>query len=219
MRLYLASHRTGDSYPELVRMAGPGGRVGVISNAVDFIPAADRQAYARNVFDPIADFRDRGLDAYDLDLRAHFRRPQALLAELERTDLVWAVGGNAFLLRRAMRQSGFDAIAPGLVWAGRLAYGGWSAGACVAAPSLRGLELMDDPAVLAEGYDPEPVWEGLGLIDAAIVPHYRSEHAEAEAAERAAAWMTANGVPHRTLRDGDVLIQNGEILDLHAGRP
>ncbi|MBL8555211.1 MAG: Type 1 glutamine amidotransferase-like domain-containing protein, partial [Phenylobacterium sp.] len=159
-----------------------------------------------------------GLDAYDLDLRAYFGRPRDLLAELERTRLVWAVGGNAFLLRRAMRQSGFDALAPGLIWAERLVYGGWSAGACVAAPSLRGLELMDDPAVQADGYDPEPVWEGLGLIDAAIVPHYRSDHAEAEAAERAAAFMAARGIPHRTLRDGDVLIQNGETLELHAGR-
>jgi dipeptidase E len=219
MRLYLASYRTGDSYAELIRMAGPGARVGVISNAVDFVPQADREAYARKVFDPIADFRERGLDAYDLDLRAYFRRPEALLAELERTRLVWAVGGNAFLLRRAMRQSGFDAIAPGLVWADRLVYGGWSAGACVAAPSLRGLEHMDDPTVLADGYDPEPVWEGLGLIDAAIVPHWRSDHDEAEAAEQTAAWMVANGVPHRTLRDGDVLIQNGETLELHAGRP
>lgn len=219
MRLYLASARTGDSYPELVRMAGPGARVGVISNAVDFIPPEDRAAYARNVFDPIADFRERGLDAYDLDLRRYFRQPEALLDQLERTDLVWAVGGNAFLLRRAMRQSGFDALAPGLIWADRLAYGGWSAGACVAAPSLRGLELMDDPAVLADGYAPEPVWEGLGLIDAAIVPHWRSDHDEAEAAERVAAWMTANRIPHRTLRDGDVLIQRDETLELHAGRP
>lgn len=219
MRLYLASYRTGDSYPELIRMAGAGARVGVISNAVDFIPTADREAYARKVFDPVADFRDHGLDAYDLDLRAYFRRPEALLAELERTRMVWAVGGNAFLLRRAMRQSGFDAIAPGLIWAERLVYGGWSAGACVAAPSLRGLELMDDPTELAEGYEPEPVWEGLGLIDAAVVPHWRSDHPEAQAAEQVVAWMTANRIPHRTLRDGDVLIQNGDTLELHAGRP
>jgi dipeptidase E len=219
MQLYLASYRTGDSFGELLRMAGPGARVGVISNAVDFIPQADRDAYARKVHDPVAELRAEGLDAYDLDLRAYFRRPEALLAELELTRMVWAVGGNAFLLRRAMRQSGFDAIAPGLIWAERLVYGGWSAGSCVAAPSLRGLELMDDPHVVAEGYDAEPVWEGLGLIDAAIVPHYRSAHPEAEAAEACVAWMVANRVPHRTLRDGDVLIQRGETLELHAGRP
>lgn len=219
MRLFLASSRTSDGFPELVRMAGRGARAAVISNAVDFIPNGERDAYARNVFDPVAYFRDLGLDAFDLDLRAYFGRPRALLAELERTRLVWVTGGNAFLLRRAMRQSGFDALAPGLVWADRLVYGGWSAGACVVAPSLRGLEHMDDPNLLAEGYDPEPVWEGLGLIDAAIVPHFRSDHAEAPAAEATAAWMAANGVPHRTLRDGDVLIQHGEQLELHAGRP
>jgi dipeptidase E len=218
MRLYLASFRTGDSFPELLRMAGAGARTAVISNAVDFIPQADRDAYARNVFDPVADFRAHGLDAFDLDLRGYFGRPEALAAELAATRLVWAVGGNAFLLRRAMRQSGFDAVAPGLVWAERLVYGGWSAGSCVAAMSLRGLELMDDPQVLADGYDPDPIWEGLGLVEAAIVPHYRSDHPEAGAAEAAAAWMTTHRIPHRTLRDGDVLIQHGETLELHAGR-
>lgn len=218
MRLYLASHRSGENLPELIRMAGSGGRVGVIANAVDFIPPDERDAYRRSVHDPIAEFRGHGLDAYNLDLRDYFGRPEVLLAELERTNLVWATGGNAFLLRRAMRQSGFEAIAPGLVVAGRLAYGGWSAGACVAAPSLKGLEQMDDPGVLAEGYRAEPVWEGLGLIDAAIVPHYRSNGLEALAAEAMAAWMSKNRIPHRTLRDGDVLIQNGETLELHAGR-
>ena len=218
MRLYLASHRTGDTFPELLRMAGPGARTAVISNAVDFMPRESRDAYARTVFDPVRHFRDHGLDAFELDLRDFFGRAPALLAELEATRLVWAVGGNAFLLRRAMRQSGFDAIAPGLVWAERLIYGGWSAGACVAGPSLRGLELMDDPAVAPVGYEAEPVWEGLGLIDGAVVPHFRSPHPEADAAEAAAAWMRANRIPHRTLRDGDVLVQDGDDLELRTGR-
>ncbi len=219
MRLYLASHRLDDGLAELLRMAGPGARTAVVYNAVDFIPAAEREAYRRNVHDPVAEFRAHGLDAFNLDLRSYFRRPEVLLAELEQTRLVWATGGNAFLLRRAMRQSGFDALAPGLVWAERLIYGGWSAGACVAAPSLRGLDLMDDPQVLADGYDPAVVWEGLGLIDAAIVPHYRSGHAESDAADACAAWMQANKIPHRTLRDGDALIQNGGDLELRTPRP
>lgn len=217
MRLYLASYSTPETAGQLLRMVGAGHRVGVISNAVDYIPAADRQTYARNVSDPITELQALGLDAYDLDLRTFFRRPEALLAELTQTRLVWVTGGNAFLLRRAMRQSGFDAIAPGLVWARRLIYAGWSAGACVAAPTLRGLEHMDDPMSLAEGYDPEPVWEGLGMIDAAIIPHFRSDHPEAEAAERTAQWMAAHRMPYRTLRDGDVLIQDGESLELSVG--
>src|SRR4051795_7506327 len=117
MRLYLASYRTGDSLPELLRMAGPGARTAVISNAVDYLPRLAREVYAATVHDPVAEFRDHGLDAFDLDLREYFGRAEALAAELAQTRLVWVVGGNAFLLRRAMRQSGFDAIAPGLVWA------------------------------------------------------------------------------------------------------
>lgn len=33
---------------------------------------------------------------------------ESLEAKLKEFGLVWAVGGNTFLLRRAMRQSGFD---------------------------------------------------------------------------------------------------------------
>lgn len=218
MRLYLASSRLGDTFPELLRLAGQGARVAVVSNALDAISQESRAAYARTVFDPVAHFRENGLQAHDLDLRLYFGRGAALAEVLVKVDLVWAVGGNAFLLRRAMRQSGFDAIVPGLVWANQLMYGGWSAGACVAGPTLRGLERMDDPAELADGYAPETVWEGLGLIDGALVPHYGSDHPEARAAAVAATWMRDHGVPHRTLRDGDVLIQNGEDLELRVGR-
>jgi dipeptidase E len=218
MRLWLASHRIGEDLDELLTMVGPGARVAVVSNAIDFIPAEARESYARTVHDPMAAFRDAGLDAYDLDLRRFFGRPGAIAAELARVGLVWAVGGNAFLLRRAMRQSGFDAVAPDLVRQDRLVYGGWSAGACVAGPHLRGLELMDDPAVLAPGYDPAPVWDGLGLVDICILPHFRSEHPESEAAEAAASFMQANGIAHRTLRDDETLIQNGGDLELRATR-
>src|SRR5687768_9193967 len=141
MRLYLASYRFGEGFDELLAMAGRGARVAVISNAVDFVPAEAREAYARTVFDPVAAFREAGLDAHDLDLRAFFGRHADLAQELASVRLVWAVGGNAFLLRRAMRQSGFDVVAPDLVRQDRLIYGAWSAGACVAGPHLRGLEL------------------------------------------------------------------------------
>ncbi|WP_428668845.1 Type 1 glutamine amidotransferase-like domain-containing protein [Reyranella sp.] len=113
--------------------------------------------------------------------------------------LVWAVGGNAFLLRRAMWQSGFDRWLPSRVQEGMLIYGGWSAGAVVAGPDLDGIELMDDPGMTAEGYEAGVVREGLGLVDFTVVPHYRSDHPEAEAAERAASFRQERRLPFRTL--------------------
>lgn len=178
----------------------------VISNALDFIPDEARRSYARNVFDPLAVFADHGMAAADLDLRRFFGDPAGLAAALVDVQLVWATGGNAFLLRRAMRQSGFDGIVRRRSDKGDLIYAGWSAGAVVAGPSLRGLELMDDPAVVVDGYEPAPIWEGLGLTDAVIVPHVESDHPEAEAAGRAVAWLAAAGLPHTPLRDGEVVV-------------
>lgn len=206
MKLYLSSHRMGDRFDELVAALPRGAEVAVIGNAVDHIPEAERRAYAEQVFDPLAMFRERKLKPYDLDLRSYFGRRAILFANLKSTRLVWATGGNSFLLRRAMRASGFDDILRRRMDEGSLIYGGWSAGAVVAGPDLTGIELMDDPAVAPPGYEPEPIWQGLGLIDYTIVPHYRSDHPEAEAAERTAQAMLERGQPVRTLRDGEVVI-------------
>jgi dipeptidase E len=218
MRLYLSSHRPGDSAPELLAMVEAGARCAVISNALDFIPDLDRQSYARTVHDPVADFRGHGLDAFDLDLRDHFGAPQALAARLRGVGLVWATGGNAFLLRRAMRQSGFDTLIGPLLAADALVYGGWSAGAVVACPDLRGIDLIDDPHQLAEGYDPAPVYDGLNLIALHLVPHYESDHPESEAAGMTAAYLLDQALPYRTLQDGDVLIRDAAGIRVHEAK-
>jgi dipeptidase E len=206
VRLYLSSYRMGDNFRRLVDALPAGAPVVVISNAVDFIPRDDRVAYARNVFDPLEQFSSFGLAPRDLDLREYFGRAGELEAALAGVGLVWANGGNAFLLRRAMLQSGLDRVLQRRVPFGDLIYGGWSAGAVVAGPTLRGIELMDDPDLVVDGYLSEPVWDGLGLVDFSIVPHFRSPHAEAEAAARVAGWLAAEGLPFRTLRDGEAII-------------
>jgi dipeptidase E len=197
----------GNRFAELIATIGAGAKVAVVSNAVDFIPIESRLVYARTVFDPVAHFRGAGLDAADVDLRQFFGRPEELEAALADIRLVWAIGGNAFLLMRAMRQSGLSSLLKKSLMAGRMVYGGWSAGAAVAGRTLRGIDLMDDPTVVVDGYMTEPTWDGLGLVDYAIVPHFESEHPEAEAAQRAHAYMTANGIAHRTLRDGEVIVE------------
>ena len=214
MRLYLSSYRTQDTAGDLLDLAGGPCRAVVISNAVDMIPPAERQAYARKIHDPVVELRDAGLDAEGLDLRDYFGAPAALERDLANVGLVWAVGGNAFLLRRALRQSGMDAILARRLAEDSLAYGGWSAGACVAGSTLRGLHLMDEPELVTPGYDPEVIWEGMGLIDFAIVPHFASDHPEAQAADRAAAYLAAGAIPHRTLRDGEAILRRGDRIDV-----
>jgi dipeptidase E len=206
VRLFLASDRESAAFGELIAALPTGAAVAVIANAVDFVSPEDRAAYARNIFDPAAHLCSLGLEARDLDLRDYFDRPGALGDALRDVRLIWATGGNAFLLRRAMRRSGLDALLPARLEAGDIIYGGWSAGAAVAGPTLRGLDLMDDPAQLCLGYDPEPVWEGLGLIDYSIVPHFGSDHPESAAAAEVVAWLKAHRLPFRALRDGEAIV-------------
>jgi dipeptidase E len=208
MRFYLSSYRFGDRFDRLLAMVGKGAQAGVIANGLDAVSDAERAAYARNVHDPIAELRAVGLGAFDLDLRNYFGAPDRLAETLSKLQLVWVTGGNAFLLRRAMRQSGFDGVIGGCLADDKLVYGGWSAGAVVAGPDLRGVELMDDPNLLAEGYDAAPVWDGLGLVGFHLVPHYESDHPDSEAAGRVTAYLLDHALPYRTLRDGDVLIRD-----------
>jgi dipeptidase E len=187
MRLYLSSHRFGDRFDLLLAMVGQGARAAVISNALDLA--------------------SHGLDAADLDLRHYFGKEDALEAVLADLDLVWVTGGNAFLLRRAMHQSGFDRLIGPLLERDKLVYGGWSAGAVVASPSLRGMDLMDDPVQVAEGYDPQIIWDGLNLIAFHLVPHFGSGP-DAPAAEKVTAYMLDQAMPYRTMQDGDVLVRD-----------
>lgn len=218
MRLYLSSYRSEETAGHLLHLAGGPCRAVVISNAVDMIPMAERQAYARKIHDPVVELRGAGLDAAELDLRDYFGNPAALERDLAQVGLVWAVGGNAFLLRRALRQSGLDAILARRLADDTLTYGGWSAGACVAGSTLRGLHLMDAPELVTPGYDREVIWDGMGLVDFAIVPHFASDHPEAQAADRAAAYLTTNAIPHRTLRDGQAILRRGDQIEL-VGAP
>ena len=64
---------------------------------------------------------------------------------------------------------------------------------------------MDDPTVT-----PYPikkvVWEGLGLIDFAFLPHYKSDHPESEDIDKEVEYCKKHNIPFKTLRDGEVII-------------
>jgi dipeptidase E len=195
----------GDRFEELVAFVGPGAKVAVVSNALDGIPVELRRQYRG--FNATSHFIKNGLDAFDLDLRDFFAAPQRLSQALCDVRLIWAVGGNAFILRRALRQSGLDEVIVKRVGDGSLTYGGWSAGTCVAGTSLRGIDIMDDPPLAPAGYDPAIIWEGMRLVDFIIVPHFESDHFEAALAAAAVDWLKQAGLPFQAIRDGEVIVR------------
>ena len=199
----------GDHVARLKVMAGPNARMAVITNALDYIPTIDRILYAQTQFDAVHYFNDNGFDASLIDLRYYFGRSAALRELLLRYRVIWALGGNAFLLRRAMNESGFDSFIAELLDNDGLIYGGWSAGACVAGSSLRGIDLMDKPDAEADGYTPgKIIWEGLHFVPFTIVPHYRSGHVESASAEQAVKFLEMHGLPFKAISDGDVIVKD-----------
>lgn len=202
MRLLLSSwFLTPDSRPSALPSTFRTGRAGIVLNALDGYGPSRARDYARER----RTLETFGYSCEELDLRDYFSAPKELPKRLADLDLVWALGGNAFVLARAMTQTGFRDALHEQRHRAEFTYGGYSAGACVAGPDLKGIDLMDDPTVLPEGYPPATAPECLLLVPYRIVPHWRSEHPEAEGAERAAAHLAESGLPHRCLRDGEAV--------------
>ncbi|CAM2872556.1 Type 1 glutamine amidotransferase-like domain-containing protein [Skermania piniformis] len=197
MRLFLAGYRFGAHRDRFVALAGGSGPVAVVANACDAWPPAARSAAVAGDLGPL---RSLGFTAREIDLR---RDPATALADF---PVVWVRGGNTFVLRAAFARSNADTVAVDLIRQNALVYAGYSAGACLLAPSLTGLELLDDPADAG----PELRWDGLGLIAASIVPHHRSPLDIDGGAERLIARYRAADITHLPLTDDEVLVVDGD---------
>ncbi|MGN9909005.1 Type 1 glutamine amidotransferase-like domain-containing protein [Phytohabitans sp. LJ34] len=198
MRLYLSSFRTGAHADRLVALAGGGRRTALVPNALDGLPFEVRETGLRRDLD---DLHAAGLDVTLADLRE-----PAAVSSLAGFDIVWVRGGNVFVLRRVLADTGADTVLRDLLRRDAVVYGGYSAGACVLAPDLDGLRLVDDPAAVAE-----PIMTGLGLLDRPFVPHVRSPgHPETAACDAVSASYAGAKRPHWALRDGEVLVVTGD---------
>ena len=215
MRLYLSSYRLGTGWTRLLSLVGANRLTAVVCNATDHRSAdeqRDRLSWECQVLSDI------GLKPRGLDLREFFGRPEALAERLAPVGLVWVRGGNTFILRRAMIRSGFDEVITTRVRDNSLAYGGFSAGAIAATPTLRGTELVDEPTRVPDGYRPEVIWGGLGFVDFSIAPHFRSSHPESAGMERVVAYFETHRMPYRALRDGEAIVIDGEAETV-VGQP
>ncbi|WP_255948830.1 Type 1 glutamine amidotransferase-like domain-containing protein [Streptomyces odontomachi] len=140
--------------------------------------------------------------------------PDALAARLAGLDMVWALGGNVFVLARAMHAAGFHAALQRQSGRAEFVYGGYSAGACVAGPDLQGLGFVDDEEIVPPGYPAAARPVSLGLVPFRIVPHWQSDHPDASAVDAAVAWLGQAGLEHRCLRDGEVVTRDGAVIAL-----
>jgi dipeptidase E len=210
MHLYLSSYLIGDQGHELAHLAR-GKTALVVSNALDF--SNDSERLSAVMSREIGRLADLEIPAEALDLRDYFASQDILSGKLAASGMLWVLGGNTFLLRKAMHLSGLDQLIHSKVDDEDFLYGGYSAGICVLSPSLRGIHLADEPEAQSNGYEHPTIWEGLGIIDYYIVPHYRCDHFESESMEAVVDYYRENHLPYRTIPDGEVILETTHKTD------
>lgn len=146
-----------------------------------------------------------GIDVEMLDLQGYFGKKKELKKKIDTLGGVWVRGGNVFVLRQAMKLSGFDEIIKNMGRADFI-YGGYSAGICILAPGLKALQQVDKSDIAPYAESREIIWDGLGILDYLILPHYKSAHPESADIDKVVEFCKKNNIPFKTLRDGEVII-------------
>lgn len=207
MKLFLASYRFGAHVDEFLSLTSGPGRIAVIANASDSWPEAARESALTSEMRGLSRL---GFDPFELDLRKFTGHPRELAGRLDSVSTVWIRGGNTFVLRSQLHRSGADDAISTRVRAGALVYAGYSAGACVASVSLRGVEFADDPAEVLPTTGAEPSWDGIGLVDVALIPHFGSVLDEGDAGQSMKKMYEHEHMPFLTLTDDEVFIVDGD---------
>jgi len=202
MKFYLSSYKLGNQTEELVNFLKENKKIGYIPNALDCFSDVQRrkEMEARQ----LNELKSLGLDPELLDLREYFENKQGLEKKLNELGGVWVNGGNTFVLRQAMKLSGFDDLLLEKI-SSDFTYAGFSAAGCVLAPTLDVLQIVDEPTIAYEEIK-EIVWVGLGIVGVAFMPHYDSNHSESEDIAKEIALCEEKNIPYKTLRDGEVWV-------------
>ena len=205
MKFYLSSYKFGNEVDQLKQMIPANNKMAHIINSQDFT-GSDPERRKNNQNSEIAFLNELGFAAESLNLQDYFGQTDQLANKLDSLGALWVSGGNCFVLRQAMRLSGFDQLFSNLQLREDFLYAGYSAGICVLAESLRSIDQVDDPHDFPYAGINEPIWEGLGVFPYAFMPHYDSDHRESADIAKEIQRCIDNKWLFKALRDGDVII-------------
>ena len=207
MKLYLSSYRLGNDTSVLKDwLLTHDNNILVIPNALDVFPDVERKS--NSIEDKNKDLVELGFVPKILDLRNYFSKPEDLKNDIKDYKSFFVQGGNTFTLRRAMKLSGFDNYLKSISEKPDYLYSGFSAGICVLAKDLHGLDLVDDPNIDPYDYG-KIIWDGVGLIDFVPVPHFDTpSHPESRFMNDVVKYLGEHHVYYKTLKDGDVIVED-----------
>lgn len=205
MKLYLSSYKLGNDIELLKEWVKNNNKMLVIPNALDVFEDSERKT--NGILDKCKDLQELGFETQILDLRNYFNKEDELRSYLQDYNSFYVLGGNVFVLRQAMKLSGFDNYLNDISKLDNYLYAGFSAGICVLAKDLHGIHLADKPEKDPYNYG-NIIWDGIGIIDYMPVPHFDTpEHPESHLMYDVVKYLQDNNLPYQTLRDGDVIIE------------
>jgi dipeptidase E len=220
MKYYLSSYKLGNQENvEILKslIAPTNNKCAYIPNALDFASDLDRKNMSNQ--SDIDDLESIGLAVEILDLKKYFGKKSELERKLDDFDVIWVRGGNVFNLRQAYQLSGFDEV---LLYYHKSntskIYGAYSAGVCVLCPTLKYYAIVDDPSLQTYGEGTNTIWDGLGILDYVVEPHYKSDHPESHLVDKEIEELIESGVGYVALRDGEVIIINLNFACLYIRR-
>ena len=206
MLFYLSSYKLGNETQKLQDLLKKtNGRIGYIPNSLDFTYADPTRREQGNTED-IQDLEKLSAEVEILDLKKYFHKQDLLEEKIKMLGGIYVRGGNTFVLRQAMHLSGLDKIILKNQNRKDFLYIGYSAGVCVLCPTLETVALTDDANDFPYSDIQQQIWEGLGILDYAFEPHYKSDHPETVSTDKEIEYCIEKKILFKAYRDGEVLI-------------
>ena len=105
-----------------------------------------------------------------------------------------------------MKYSGFDRFLKEISNNANYLYIGYSAGSCVLSKRLDIFESVDDTIDFFN--KSKIIYEGIGLIDYAFIPHYKSNYHKAYLVDEIVNICENDNIEYKAFRDREVIIEN-----------
>lgn len=205
MKFYLSSYKFGSDYLKLKDLFKTGAKIGYINNSRDWIGVNEIN---KNIafIEESAFLENLGFKCELIDLKEYFGKKEQLREKLHTLNGVWVCGGNTFVLRQAMKLSGFDDLFQEIKFDKEFVLAGYSAGICILCDSLKYIMQVDDSNNFPYGEIQTPIYEGLGIFKFGLLPHYKSDHEESNLIDKEVERCIEKKWLFKALKDGEVII-------------
>lgn len=204
MKLYLSSKKFGNNTKFLKEwIQNHDKKILLIFNALD---AKGEDKITNNVKDDICLLEQIGFEVKVVDLKEYFNKKAQLKQDFKQYNTFCIMGGNVFVLRQAMKYSGYDIFLKEISHNDNYLYIGYSAGSCVLSQKLDIFKNVDDPINFYN--KDEVIYDGINLINYVFIPHYKSDYHKSYLIDEVVEKCKEKNIKYKAISDGEVIIEN-----------